>query len=70
MAYKKNVQDLISTAVQTRGLADRKAMKLHQVRMTDTQWQILAIHFEQQGLSTSAGIRQVLNEYMQKQGLK
>ena len=69
MAYKKNVDTLISSAMQSRGLAEKKTMKLHQIRMSDFLWQVLSQHFETQGLSTAAGIRQVLTEYVKEKRL-
>ncbi len=67
---KPSVTDAISAAVVSRGLAKQKTMKLHQIRMLDQHWTILAAHFKGQGISTSAGIRQVLLRYMQDQRIR
>ena len=67
---KPSVTDAVSAAVTSRGLVKQRAMKLHQVRMLDQHWNILSAHFKAQGLSTSAGIRQVLLKYMNEAGIR
>lgn len=45
-------------------------MSPHIVRMKNSDWLGLKMHFKPQGLSVAAGIRQVLFRYMRDNGIK
>ena len=39
------------------------------IRITDDDWQRLQIHFRSQSLTISAGIRMIIKEYMEREGI-
>ncbi len=43
-----------------------EALQKHHIRLLATDWNILKDHFQDQGLTVSAGIRQVLRAYIKK----
>ena len=42
----------------------------HHVLIHDDDWETLRLHFEEEGVSISSGIRQVLRRYLRDQGLR
>jgi|APSaa5957512622_1039677.scaffolds.fasta_scaffold116377_2 hypothetical protein len=45
-------------------------MTPHMIRMPDDIWNQLSAHFKSRGLNASAGIRQVLFEYLREEGIR
>ena len=52
--------------------AARPSSKLvaHHINMREDDWELLRQHFEDQGLSVSSGIRQVLALFLKREGLR
>ena len=69
MAYSK---DLVRKAAAERNLVDipLEPMKPRLIRMHDRTWNALRAHFRAQGLTVSAGIRQVLHAWMGEEGIR
>lgn len=47
----------------------KENLSQHNFRMKDSEWKRLQRHFEEKGLSTAAGLRMILIEYMKKHGV-
>ena len=45
-------------------------LKAYHIRMYDTDWSLLKEYFEDQGLTISAGLRQITRTYMKENGLR
>ena len=75
MALKRNdMASKVKDKVQVTGLAMKRdkseKLKLFNIRLLDKDREILREHFRNKGLDLSSGIRMVLCEYMENEGLK
>ena len=72
MAHRKS--DATKAAVRAdmnkREIRKRENMTQHNFRMTESDYRKLEEHFEDLGLSISAGLRMVLKKYMQDEGIR
>ncbi len=82
MSKREKADDLFEQMVPPKAVdrasADSEGERVHHreplnpriVRMTDTMWRRLEARFTAQGLSTSAGIRMVLSEYLNTERIR
>ncbi len=73
MPLKKELKEAAEEKVKAPGLsmkaAPRGKLKAYHVRFHEGDWKILKEHFEDQGITISAGLRQIVRSYMKKEGL-
>ncbi len=73
MALKsKDIADKTKNVLAGAGLAGRRErgrLKLGSFRLSPHDWAVMAEHFDRKGLTTSAGLRMVIREYMAREGL-
>ena len=44
-------------------------LQKYHIRLTESDWKVLQQHFEARGIKTSSGIRMIIKEYMERQGI-
>lgn len=62
--------DAVRKKVESAGLRERGPMTLRNIRFPDRDWQLLKAHFADKGLALAAGLRMVVREYMDREGLR
>ena len=71
MALKKGeINEIAGQKIKGSGLKKKGAMKQHNFRMSDADYQELKLHFEDKGLSVGSGIRMIIYEYMDANNLR
>ena len=76
MALRRNefaakVQEKVQqTGLPTKPNQPQQRLKLFNIRLVDADKEILRQHFRNKGLDLSSGVRMVLYEYMEREGLK
>ena len=48
----------------------KSTLEKYHVRFAPEDWKLLQEHFDDQGISVSAGLRQIVREYMKRKGLR
>ncbi len=68
MAHK--IQERVEESGLPLKASKMEKLKLFNIRLLDRDKETLRQHFRNKGLDLSSGIRMVLHEYMEKEGLK
>ena len=48
----------------------KEVLKKYHIRFQEADWKKLQAYFERKGLSVSSGIRMIVSEFMEREGLK
>ena len=59
-----------SAAPAAAPVAGKTQMTARHINIRDDDWELLRRHFEDQGVAVSVGIRQVLSQFLKREGLR